>query len=444
MARGRKLKDLAITDTERIQLEFLVHGPDQEARYGKRARIILLSASGATNLEVAEQEHVAPVTVSKLRQRFLKARLNGLKDNKRPGRPQTDPKPLTLNETERAELDRMSSRPTSRQNTALRARIVLACAEGASDMAVSRDLGIDRKTVIKWRRRFLEMGLGGLGDEQRPGAPRQIGDDDIERVITMTLESVPKDATHWSTRSMAKASGLSQSAISRIWRAFALKPHKTETFKLSSDPYFIEKVRDIVGLYMNPPEHAVVFCVDEKSQIQALDRTQPLLPLRPGQAERRTHDYKRNGVTSLFAALNTITGEVIGRCYRRHRSVEFLKFLRVIDKSVPKDLDAHLILDNYGTHKTALIHNWLVKRPRFQLHFTPTSSSWINLVERFFGMITEKQIRRGVFQSVKALEIAITEYLEHYNENPKPFVWTKSADEIFNKIASFCGCINNS
>jgi transposase len=271
--------------------------------------------------------------------------------------------------------------------------------------------GLSRQTVGKWKRRFIERGVDGLLDEPRPGAPRKLMDEDIEAVITMTLESTPRNATHWSTRSMAKATGMTQNAISRIWRAFALQPHRVETFKLSTDPLFIEKVRDVVGLYINPPERAVVLCVDEKSQIQALDRKQPLLPLRPGQAERRTHDYKRYGTTSLFAALNHATGEVLGRCYRRHRTLEFRKFLDLIDKRVPKEFDVHLICDNYGTHKTALIHRWLLKRPRFHLHFTPTSASWLNLVERWFAELTEKQIRRGSFRSTHQLEKAIIRYL---------------------------------
>jgi transposase len=260
----------------------------------------------------------------------------------------------------------------------------------------------------------------------------------VERVLAMTLESLPRDATHWSTRSLAKQCGLSRSTVSRIWRAFALQPHRTETFKLSKDPLFIEKVRDIVGLYMNPPDRALVLCVDEKSQIQALDRTQPLLPMRPGQAERRSHDYKRHGTTSLFAALDVKTGTVIGACHRRHRSVEFRKFLDTIEQAVPSSLDIHLILDNYGTHKTAAIRSWLAKRPRFHVHFTPTSASWINLVERWFAALTEKQIRRGVHRSVHQLEAAIKNYLALTNASPKPFIWTKTADEILTSVARFC------
>jgi transposase len=305
-------------------------------------------------------------------------------------------------------------------------------------MAIAVQLGTTRETVGKWRRRFLQHGCDGLLDEARPGAPRQIGDEDVERVLTLTLESTPKDATHWSTRSLAQACGLNQTAVSRIWRAFALQPHRTETFKLSSDPLFIEKVRDIVGLYLHPPERAVVLCVDEKSQIQALDRTQPLLPMRPGLPERRSHDYERPGTTSLFAAFNAATGSVLGKCYSRHRSMEFKKFLEEIDRNVPADMSIHLVLDNYGTHKTALIHNWLVKRPRFQLHFTPTSASWLNLVERWFGLITQKQIRRGSFRSTKELEDAIRQYLDTYNQNPRPFIWTKTADQIFESLKHCC------
>ena len=348
-----------------------------------------------------------------------------------------------LSNDERQELRRWLRRSKTSQALALRARIVLACAEGVSDKAVAERLGTSRVTVGKWRHRFLEKGCDGLLDEPRPGAPRRISDEDVERVITTTLESMPRGATHWSTRSMAQAVGVSPMAVSRIWRAFALQPHRHETFKLSRDPLFIEKVRDIVGLYMAPPERAVVLCVDEKSQIQALDRTQPILPLRPGLPERQTHDYRRHGTTSLFAALDIATGEVIGRCYRRHRAVEFRKFLNVIDKAVPRNLDVHLVLDNYGTHKTALIHNWLARRQRFHLHFTPTSASWLNQVERWFAEITRQQIRRGSWTSTQALEAAIKDYLDVYNEQPRPFIWTKSADQILETIQRYCQSIND-
>ena len=343
---------------------------------------------------------------------------------------------------QREELERWLRRPKTAQALALRARIVLESAKGKSDQAVAVQLGTTRVTVGKWRRRFLKRGCDGLFDEPRPGAPRKISDEEVERVVVQTLETLPKGATQWSTRSMAKECGLSFATVARIWRAFGLKPHRSETFKLSKDPLFIEKVRDIVGLYLHPPERAVVLCVDEKSQIQALNRLQPLLPMRPGVPQRQTHDYKRNGTISLFAALNTATGKVIGKCFRRHRAVEFKRFLAVIDKAVPADLDVHLVLDNYGTHKTAMIHNWLARRPRYHLHFTPTSASWINQIERWFAEITQKQIRRGSYRSTLALEKAIKEYLAVYNEDPKPFIWTKSADAILESLKNYCEVIS--
>ncbi len=351
---------------------------------------------------------------------------------------------FVLTDAERGELKRLSRRPKTAQAAAMRARIVLACSEGADNASVAAQMGVTQATVGKWRRRFVQHRVDGLMDEPRPGAPRTIADEDVERVITMTLESVPKDATHWSTRSMAKATGMTQTAVSRIWRAFGLQPHRSETFKLSTDPLFIDKVRDVVGLYLDPPEKAVVLCVDEKSQIQALNRTQPLLPMRPGVLERRTHDYRRYGTTSLFAALNAATGNVIGKCYRRHRTAEFRNFLDIIDKTVPENLEVHLVMDNYGTHKTALIHRWLLKRPRFHLHFTPTSSSWLNLVERWFATLTEKQVRRSTHCSVPSLEHALMGYVQTYNLDSKPFMWTKTADEILESVSRFCKRINNS
>src|SRR6185436_12096260 len=353
----------------------------------------------------------------------------------RTGRPIPE---LILSAAERETLQNWSRRPKSAQALALRARMILRCAEGRTNTQVAEQVQVRIATVGKWRQRFVERRLDGLLDEPRPGAPRKVSDADVERALTMTLESTPQDATHWSTRSLAKEAGLSRSTVGRIWRAFALQPHRSETFKLSKDPLFIDKVRDIVGLYMDPPDRALVLCVDEKSQIQALNRTQPLLPMRPGQIERRTHDYARHGTTSLFAALDVKTGTVIGELHRRHRSVEFRKFLDTIDAAVPNDLDVHLILDNYGTHKTEAIRRWLAKRPRFHVHFTPTSSSWLNLVERFFAALTEKQIRRGVHRSVRELETAIKNYLAVTNESPKPFAWTKSADEILASVARYC------
>jgi transposase len=352
--------------------------------------------------------------------------------------------PLTLTDDERTALDQWTRRRTTAQALALRARIILRAATGQSNTVTARELRVTKATVGKWRGRFVRDGLQGLLDEPRPGVPRQINDAQVEHVITTTLESTPRDATHWSTRSMAKATGLSQSAISRIWRAFALQPHRVETFKLSKDPLFIDKVRDIAGLYLQPPDRALVLCVDEKSQIQALDRSAPTLPLRAGYAERRTHDYRRHGTTSLFAALNVATGQIIGECHRRHRSTEFLKFLKTIDATVPRDLDLHLILDNYGTHKTPRVQRWLAMHPRFHLHFTPTSASWLNLVERWFALLSEKQIKRGVHRSTRALEAAIREYLRLTNESPTPFVWTKSADEILASVARYCQRISDS
>lgn len=353
----------------------------------------------------------------------------------RTGRPMPD---VMLTMTERDTLQQWTRRPRTAQALAQRARIVLACADGHSNTAVAARLHVAKPTVGKWRARFLAKRLDGLLDEPRPGAPRSITDADVERVVARTLEATPRDATHWSTRSMAQACGLSQSAISRIWRAFGLQPHRTETFQLSKDPLFVEKVRDIVGLYLHPPDKALVLCVDEKAQIQALDRTQPLLPLRPGQAERRTHTYVRHGTTSLFAALDVKTGRVIGHCHRRHRALEFRKFLARIDAAVPASLDVHLVLDNYATHKTPLIHRWLAKRARFHLHFTPTSASWLNLVERWFATLTAKQLRRGVHRSTRELEAAIAQYLAIHNEAPKPFTWTKTADEILASIKRYC------
>jgi transposase len=345
---------------------------------------------------------------------------------------------LKLEESEQEELQALVSRRKTAQALALRARIVLACAQGGENQEVAARLGIDRGTVGKWRRRFIEHRLEGLRDEPRSGAPRTIEDARIEAVIVRTLETLPKDATHWSSRGMAKASGLSISSVQRIWRAFGLQPHRLETFKLSTDPDFVAKVRDVVGLYVSPPEHALVLCVDEKSQIQALDRSQPMLPMRPGQPARMTHDYKRHGVTSLFAALDIATGRVIAKCYPRHRAAEFRKFLDEIEANVPGDLEVHLVMDNYATHKTPLIRKWLAKRPRWHVHLTPTSSSWLNQVERFFALITERKIRRGIYHSVAALKADISDYINRHNAEPKPFRWTKSADDILASIERFC------
>ncbi len=345
---------------------------------------------------------------------------------------------IELSVLERDELEHLTRRHKTGQSLARRARIVLAAAEGLENKTIAKTLGVNANTVGTWRRRYWERGLDGLYDEPRPGAPRTISDDAIAETVRLTLETTPRDATHWSLRSMARAVGYAPSTIHEIWRAFGLQPHRGESFKLSSDPFFVEKVRDIVGLYLAPPERALVLCVDEKSQIQALDRSQPMLPMRPGQVERRSHDYKRHGTTSLFAALDVATGKIIGQCFPRHRSREFRKFLDCIEDNVPDDLDIHIVMDNYATHKTKPVRNWFAKRPRWHIHFTPTSASWINQVERFFALLTEKQLRRGVHRSTEELEQVILDYLDIVNEDPKPFRWAKSADDILAAIQRFC------
>ena len=326
----------------------------------------------------------------------------------------------------------------------MRARIVLTAAEGLSSSEVARRLGIHVGTARKWRNRFAEQRLDGLVDEPRPGQPRKITDAQVEEVIVKTLETTPQDATHWSTRSMAREVGLTQSAVHRIWKAFGLQPHRQETWKLSKDPQFIDKVRDVVGLYLDPPERAVVLCVDEKSQIQALDRTAPIFPMLPGVPERATHDYKRSGTSSLYAALDITTGRVIGSLHSRHRAVEFKKFLQTLDREVPSELGVHLVLDNASTHKTPAIQKWLAGHPRFVVHFTPTSSSWLNLVERWFAELTTKKLRRGAHRSVRDLNTDIRAWLETWNNNPRPYVWTKTAEEILDSIATYRRRINES
>jgi transposase len=353
-------------------------------------------------------------------------------------------KPLHLTTAEKEKLMMLARRPKSTQAMALRARIVLACAEGLNNTAVATKLHVTGATVGKWRERFRVHRLEGVLDEPRPGAPRSITDAQIEEVITQTLESMPDHSTHWSTRLMAQKTGLSQTAIVRIWHAFGLQPHRVENFKFSKDPQFVEKVRDIVGLYLNPPDRAIVLCVDEKSQVQALNRTQPILPLAPGVAARQSHDYERHGVTSLFAALDVASGVTISSCYRRHRHQEFLEFLKDIETNLPPSLDVHLIMDNYSTHKVKKVQTWLARHPRYHVHYTPTSASWLNLVERLFAEITERCVRRGSHTKVAALEKAMLDYLEHRNRNPKPFVWTASADMILGKVERLCKRISNS
>lgn len=351
---------------------------------------------------------------------------------------------VVLADEERETLQRWAARPSSAQALALRCRIVLACAEGGTNIEVAGRLGIARGTVRKWRVRFVEDRLDGLHDEPRPGAPRKITDADVEKVIVKTLEESPRDATHWSTRSMAASVGMSQTAVSRIWRAFGLKPHLVEGFKLSPDPRFIDKVRDIVGLYLNPPEAALVLCVDEKTQVQALDRTAPVLPLLPGVAERRTHDYRRHGTTNLYAALDVASGNIIHTMTARHRAAEFIAFLAKVDTAVPADLQVHVVLDNVSTHKTPAVQRWLVGHPRFHFHFTPTYSSWLNLVERWFGELTTKWLRRGTHRSVRELTTSIRAWITTWNDDPKPYVWHKTADQILDSLAAYCNRINDS
>lgn len=360
---------------------------------------------------------------------------------KGPGRPTAQ---IVLSDDERDVLQRWARRPKSAQALALRCRIVLAAADGGLNKDIAVELGCNPTTVGKWRSRFAELRLDGLHDEPRPGKPRTITDDDVERVIVKTLEEQPTDATHWSTRSMAKATGMSQTGVRRIWGAFGLKPHLVDEFKLSPDPQFIDKVRDVVGLYVNPPDAAVVLCVDEKTQVQALDRTAPVLPLMPGVPERRTHDYRRNGTTNLYAALDVASGKVIASLTARHRAAEFLRFLKLIDASVPEHLDVHVVLDNQSTHKTPAVQRWLVRHPRFTFHFTPTYSSWLNLVERWFAELTTKWIKRGTHRSVRELTASIRTWIANWNDDPKPYVWHKTADEILESLASYCQRITGS
>jgi transposase len=419
-----------LTEAEVGQLEDWAEGGD--GRLAARARMVLACGRGATDAQAAAAGGVSAPTAARWRARFAAGRLGALAAPPARGRPKAA---LELSAAERDQLGRWARRRKSSMALAQRSRIVLACADGLDNRRAAARVGCHAATVGKWRARFLADRLEGLVDEPRPGRPSTIGVDQVEEVIVATLEETPKNATHWSRKKMAQRSGLSESTIGRIWKAFHLKPHREDGFKMSNDPLFVEKVYDVVGLYLDPPEAAVVLSVDEKSQVQALARSQPAFPMMPGMPEKRTHDYVRHGTTTLFAAFDTATGKVISSLHRKHRAAEFKQFLAKIDAEVPDHLDVHVICDNYATHKTPAIQTWLANHPRFHMHFTPTYSSWLNQVERFFGFVTQDLLQRSDHRSVQALEKDIRAWIAAWNEDPKPFIWTKSAEQILASIA---------
>ena len=396
--------------------------------------ILAVSSDGMTHAGVAADLNTVEATVRRWRRRFEKDGVAGLKDAPRSGGPKAE---LVVTDHQRAELERLARRVRTNRHIAFRAKVVLACAEGLTNKAVAAQLKSTEGTVGKWRKRFIVDGVDGLFDMPRPGAPRRITDEDVEAIVVKTLETKPKGRTHWSTRKMAQKAGVSHTTVGRIWRTFGLQPHVVKSFKFSDDPLFVEKVRDIVGLYLNPPAGAVVFSFDEKPQIQALERAQPVLPMDFGQPERRTHNYVRHGTVDLFAALNVVSGKVIAQQKKQHRAVDFVAFLRVLDAQVAPDLEVHVILDNLSAHKAPVVKRWLARHPRFHFHFTPTYSAWLNLVERFFGLLTEHALRRGSHTSVLELKSAIDDYIDAHNEEGKPFVWTKTADQILNTVKRF-------
>src|SRR4051794_21700224 len=439
--RGPAAAQIVLSGDERAELERRANGTDQRA--AQRARIVLACTEGMSNPQVARTVGVSLRTAGRWRALFAAQGLAGLEDAGPVGRPKAT---LVLSTGERTQLQRWARRAKTAQYLALRAKIVLRAAEGGTDHQIAAELGVDTSTVQRWRSRFTERRLDGLSDEPRPGRPPSITLDQVEDVIIATLESTPGPDvggdTHWSRASMAQRSGLSKSTIGRIWKNFGLKPHLQDSFKLSTDPQFVDKVVDVVGLYHHPPEKAVVLCVDEKFGMQALDRSQPVLPMMPGMPQRQTPDYVRHGTTSLFAAFNIADGTVISALHRQHRAVEFRKFLIAIDKAVPADLDVHLICDNLATHKTPAIRTWLARHPRFHLHFTPTGSSWINQVERWFGILTDQLIRRGVHRSVVALENDVRQWINNWNQDPKPFIWTKTAEDILQSLSKYIAKIS--